>query len=179
MPKDQAIAKNKPVEQACSRKNAVNRLLELIKNNDNKPLIIKSKDGDEARLSKSSIGKLLSGVAVKKSITNGFTAEQHFAAASYIDNLFGNSIKILTSPDRKGDPNIKAIHRFVAPLFGSNVAYITVKEATEQGKRIYSVELIEMGKLEGYWNEDASSITTLGIASNPATSLPTNNNIEN
>jgi len=38
------------------------------------------------------------------------------------------------------------MHRFVAPLFGDNAAYITVKEATEHGKRIYSVELIEMRK---------------------------------
>ena len=35
------------------------------------------------------------------------------------------------------------------PLFTDNVAFITIKEATEQGKRIYSVELIEIGKLEG------------------------------
>jgi hypothetical protein len=41
---------------------------------------------------------------------------------------------------------VKAIHKFSAPLFGDNMAYITVKEAAEQGKRIYSVELIEIRK---------------------------------
>ena len=34
-----------------------------------------------------------------------------------------------------------------------------------------------MGKLEGYQNEDTSSITALGVASNPATSSPINSNI--
>jgi hypothetical protein len=34
-----------------------------------------------------------------------------------------------------------------------------------------------MGKLEGYQNEDTSSITALSVASNPATSSPINSNI--
>jgi len=40
---------------------------------------------------------------------------------------------------KSGDPNVKAMHRFVAQLFGNNATYITVKEAAEQGKRIYSI----------------------------------------
>ena len=156
-------------------KNAKIKLGTLIKNNGNEPLVIKSKDGEEAKLSKTSIQKLVSNEAVQKSIRNGFKREQHYAAASDIDNLFRNSVKVLSRPDRNNDPNVKAIHKFAAPLFGDNLAYITVKEATEQGKRIYSVELIEMGKLEGYQNEDTSSITALGVASNPATSSPTPN----
>jgi len=36
-----------------------------------------------------------------------------------------------------------------------------------------------MGKLEGKRNEDTSSITALGIASDPATSSPINANIKN
>jgi len=187
MSEQQAIAKNKPAEQAClapllyqigtSRKNAISRLSELIKANNN-ALIIMSRDGEEARLSNTSIRKLTSGIAVDKSVANGFTAGQHFAVASDIDNLFRNSTKVLTTPDRSGDPNIKAYHKFVASLYGDNVAYITIKEATEQGKRIYSVELMEMGRLEGKLNEDTSSITAPGIASNTATSLPIDSNIQ-
>jgi len=127
-------------------KNAKIKLGTLIKNNGNEPLVIKSKDDEEAKLSKTSIQKLVSNEAVQKSIRNGFKREQHYATASDIDNLFRNSVKVLSRPDRNNDPNVKAIHKFAAPLFGDNAAYITVKEATEQGKRIYSVELIEMRK---------------------------------
>ena len=170
--------KAKEYQNGTDRHNAVKRLAELIKSNNNEPLIVKSKDGEEARLSKNSIGKLVSNNATEKSVANGFTKEQHFAAAADIDNLFANSTKVLSRPDRSGDPNVKAIHRFAAPLFGDNAAYITVKEATEHGKRIYTVELIEMGKLEGKLNEDTSSITALGIASNPATNSPIKGNIQ-
>ena len=163
----------KEYQTGTNRRNAVERLTNLIKNNGNKPLIIKSKDGEVARLSKSSIGKLVSKDAVKKSTANGFTAAQHFAVAANIGKLFRDSTKVLTHPDKKGRPDIAAIHRFISPLFKDNAAFITVREETiGHGKRIYSVELIEMGKLEGYWNEGASSIAALGIASDPATSSP-------
>ncbi|MCL2283238.1 MAG: hypothetical protein FWC26_07970 [Fibromonadales bacterium] len=75
-----------------------------------------------------------------------------FAAAD-IENLFSNSVKIITHPDKKSDRNIRAIHRFVTPLYGDNVVFITVKEATIEGKRIYSIELIELGELEGKLDE--------------------------
>ncbi|MDR2582804.1 MAG: hypothetical protein LBC75_04915 [Fibromonadaceae bacterium] len=39
------------------------------------------------------------------------------------------------------------------------------------------VKHLKMGKLEGYLNEDTSSITALGVASNPATSSPIDSNI--
>jgi len=132
--------------KGTDRSSAVMRLENLIKSNNNQPIVIRSKDGEEAKLSKNSIQKLVSEDAIKKSVDNGFKREQHFAAVADIDNLFKNSVKVLSHPDRNNDPNIKAMHRFAAPLFGDNAAYITVKEATEHGKRIYSVELIEMRK---------------------------------
>ncbi|MDR2554112.1 MAG: hypothetical protein LBC64_01680 [Fibromonadaceae bacterium] len=132
--------------KGTDRSSAIMRLENLIKENNNKPLVIRSKDGEEAKLSKNSIQKLVSEDAVKKSIDNDFTREQHYAVVADIDNLFRNSLKVSTRPDRNNDPNVKAIHRFAAPLFDDNAAYITVKEATEHGKRIYSVELIEMSK---------------------------------
>jgi hypothetical protein len=133
-------------QRGTDRSSAVMRLENLIKSNNNQPIVIRSKDGEEAKLSKNSIQKLVSEDAIKKSVDNGFKREQHFAAVADIDNLFRNSVKVLSHPDRNNDPNIKAMHRFAAPLFGDNAAYITVKEATEHGKRIYSVELIEMRK---------------------------------
>jgi len=153
-----------------NRKEAALKLIGLIIDNGNEPILIKSRDGEEARLSRNSVNKLVSETSVKKSVNNGFTAAQHFAVASDIDNLFRNSVKVLTHADRNNDPNVVAMHRFATTLFGDNTAYITVKEATEQGKRIYSVELIELGKLEGILNE-----TRLKSSSNPASSFPTDN----
>ncbi len=157
--------------KGMSRKDAALKLAMLIKNNGNEPILIKSRDGEEAKLSKTSIGKLFSNPAIEKSMNNGFTREQHFAAVSDIDNLFANSVKVLTHPDKNGDPNIKAIHRFTTPLFGDNSAFITIKEATEQGKKIYAVELIGIGRLEGKLNEVKSKF----LASDTATNLPTHN----
>jgi len=168
---------NVPEEKAdmyrkgMSRKEAVLKLAVLIKDNGNNPILIKSGDGEEAKLSKTSIGKLFSNPAIEKSMNNGFTREQHFAAVSDIANLFANSVKVLTHPDKNGDPNIKAMHRFAAPLFEDNSAFITVKEASEQGKKIYAVELIEIGRLEGKLNE----VKSKSLASDTATNLPTHN----
>ena len=112
---------------------------------DNQTMLRNIRSGEEVRLSKSSIGKLLSNAAVAKSMNNGFTREQHYAVASDIDNLFANSVKVLIQPDKYGNPDVIAMHRFSVHIFGNNTAYITVKETKEQGKRMYSVELIEMG----------------------------------
>jgi len=111
----------------------------------------------------------MANTTVRKSLDNGFTREQHYAAASDIDSLFKKSVQVMSHADKYGDPNVKAIHRFAAPLFGDNVAYITVKESTEHGKRIYTVELMEIGKLEG----------VLDGARNASHSLPSSNFPEN
>jgi hypothetical protein len=48
-------------QKGMSLKNSVDKLRELLKDYSNEnPLIIKSKDGEEARLGRSSIGKLVS-----------------------------------------------------------------------------------------------------------------------
>ena len=127
-----------------------NRLLNLL--DCNNQMILTSKDGEEAKLSKSSIGKLMSEAAVKKSINNGFSRKQHYAAAAYIDKLFKISIKVLESPDKYNNPDVKAMHRFIAPIH-NDIAYITIKETTEHGKRIYTIELVEIEKLEGKLEE--------------------------
>jgi len=125
--------------------------------NDSQIMLRNAQNGDEVRLSKTSIGKMLSNAAVQKSINNGFTREQHYAVASDIDNLFVNSIKILEYTDKNGDPNL-FIHRYAAILYFSDaIAYITVRETKlikhkYVGKRIYSTEIIEIKKFEGILN---------------------------
>jgi len=136
-----------------TRAEARSKLFEQLGGNNE--LILKNdKDGEEARLSRSSIRKLTSDTAVEKSMANGFSAEQHYVVASDIISLFTASTKLFEHTDRNGDNNIKAMHRFVAPLnIGNVVAYITVKESSEHGKRIYSIEVIEMEKLAGIIRE--------------------------
>ncbi|GBU20482.1 hypothetical protein R80B4_00360 [Fibrobacteres bacterium R8-0-B4] len=142
------------------------KLLNLL--GENSEVVLENgNDGEEARLSKSSIGKLMSNAAVKKSMANGFTREQHYAAASDIDSLFRNAVKAFSHADRDGNRDVVAMHRFTAPLFGNNSAYITVKETTEHGKRIYTIELMEIGKLEGMLEEAKS-----GSATFPASNFP-------
>jgi hypothetical protein len=163
-----AEEKARMYESGVSLGKAKSRLYGLIEGNGGKPLTIKSKDGEAAELNKKSIDKMLS--AVYKSIQNGFTAEQHFAAVSNIDSLFENSAKVLTHLDNKNRRSITAIYRFIAPLFEDNAAFITVREIAESGKKIRSVELIELGKLDGKLNEVKSS-----FSSDPKTNLPASN----
>ena len=130
-------------------------------------IVIKNKDGEEGYINKSSASKIVN--ATRKSVKNGFTEEQHYAAAADIVNLYRNSIKILNHPDEKRRRNVESINRFVAPLYGDNVVYITGKEIIDGGKKIHSLELSGIGKLEG----------TVGVKSNlsptPATNNPAHN----
>jgi len=132
-------------------RDAENRLLGLL--GENNQAVLRNKDGEEAILTKTSIGKLLSEAAVKKTIDNGFARSQHYAAAAYIDNLFGESVKALTHSDKYGNPAV-TMHRYTASLFGGNIAYMTVKESKQhKAKRIYTIELVEIGALEGKLDE--------------------------
>jgi hypothetical protein len=79
-----------------------------------------------------------------------------------------NSVKVLSHPDKNGYGDV-TIHRFTALLFGHNVVYITLKEVNKYGKRIYSIELIELGKLEGIIKK---SIAQKSPAPFPASSFP-------
>lgn len=80
-----------------------------------------------------------------KSIDNGFTAEDHFHAVKQIKILFRNARQCSIGPDKNGDPNIKAIRRYMAKveLKGGRTAnaYITVKEYVRDENKIYSLEL--------------------------------------
>jgi len=163
--------KAKTYQQGISLDAAKAKLLKLIENSNEKPVVIKNpRTGEKARLNRKSIGKLLSNKTVGKSTANGFTEYQHFAVAADIDNLFRNATKVITHQDNKKRRSIEAIHRFVAPLFENNAAFITIRETTEYGNKIYSVELIELGKLEGKLLDVESN-----SSSNPATSFPVSN----
>jgi hypothetical protein len=128
------------------------KLEELI-GSDRRVLLKNRNDGDEAWLSMTSVKKLTARDTVRKSMDNGFTAEQHYAVASDIGNLYRNAVRVWSRPDAHGDKNV-FIHRFAVPLnFNKAVAYITVKESTEFGKRVHSAELMEIKKLGGILEE--------------------------
>ncbi len=112
--------------------------------------LVNKESGVEAVFSKQSFGKLISSKAVHKSIENGFTAAQHNAAVEQIQTLFENSFLLVERGDKAGDVNVKAIRRFASPVKVNGkwaLAWITTKESTEHGNRMYSVEMIELRAL--------------------------------
>ena len=136
-------------KRGMSFEEARRRLFELIGGQGNEIMLQNANDGDKARLNGKSIKKMTSGTAIRKSVENGFTKEQHFAAVSDIDTLYRNAVKVLSHPDKYGNPEV-VIHRFAAPLHVNDaIAYITVKESILHGKRVYSAELMKIKKLGG------------------------------
>jgi hypothetical protein len=145
--------------QGMSREEVKQRLFEMQKA---KPVLTNSMEGITVPLNSEGRGKMVSGLSVNKSIENGFTKEEHFAVVSDIDNLLENAIKVYEHPDGGGDPNIKAIHRLATPLqFRNGVAYITLKESLQHGKRLYSLECIKIGQLVGTLGKAREKIRTL------------------
>lgn len=103
--------------------------------------------GETAFITNKSIQKMRSEKAIKKSLDNGFTRNEHFEAVKNIKELFENSKKAFESEGKKqNDKNLK-IHRYNADLNINDKeanALITIKEVIEQGKRIYSLELEDL-----------------------------------
>jgi len=98
--------------------------------------------------------KIVSNKAVAKSEANGFTKAEHNAAAAIIDTLWKYASLGKSDADKDGDPNIRSVKRFVAPVFfrtgdgaKSAYAYITAKESVEHGHRIYSIEIEKLEAL--------------------------------
>ena len=114
--------------------------------------------GIEAQINAVQRNKILSNAATNKSIRNGYTRQEHNAAAAIIERLWRYAEQVEMRPDRDGDANIRTIGRFIAPVYFTEreaTAYITVKETRRDGHRIYSLEL---EKLEAPGeNPDAST----------------------
>ena len=104
----------------------------------------------EATFNHRSIGKLTSSAAVAKSQRNGFSAADHFTAVANIEKLFESSVKTNEREDDNHD--IEAVEHF-SSLFIVNkkpaLVTFTVKVTNNAGRKIYSIELMEMKKAEG------------------------------
>ena len=119
----------------------------------NQPLVNKA-GGMTATVSGRALGKMVSGSAVGKSIS----PEAHALAVANLDRLFGNALLSEIAPDRANDENIKAIHRFAAPMFlGDELLRVNllVKELArpDQGNRLYTVEAVEIAKPARNWTD--------------------------
>ncbi|WP_077389222.1 hypothetical protein [Helicobacter bilis] len=104
-----------------------------------------------AQISNKGLKKMMSDKAILKSITNGFTKEEHFAIAKDIENLYKRAKHIATQDDLKGnDTNLK-IHRYSNEVVINEKpakVLITAKEYLENGKKIYSVELDKIASVK-------------------------------
>jgi hypothetical protein len=104
--------------------------------------------GTTAKLSIKGLNKMTSGVAIKKSIDNGFTPQEHFEAVKNIVKLFENAELIKSHKDLKHGVESLKINRYVAQdKFKDGTKYdalITAKETIENGQRLYSLELDEI-----------------------------------
>lgn len=104
--------------------------------------ITNAHDGRIAQVSKKNISKMVSDKAIAKSVANGFSAMEHFNAVNDIESLYKNAIFKETTADKHGEIYLK-IHRYNAQFENAN-ALITLKETTEHGNKIYTLELEEL-----------------------------------
>lgn len=106
------------------------------------------------------INKMTSGVAIKKSVENGFSPKEHMTAAANVIKLFEDGKLVDEHKDNKvaeGEhTNVKSIKIIISPFKVNEKEYnakITVKENIQAGNKIYSVELLEIEKSGGYLNQ--------------------------
>jgi post-segregation antitoxin (ccd killing protein) len=140
---DWDLAAAKPIREAYNFNQARN----AVKQFQNKPLE-NTQTGMIVTLSRNNLDKMLSSKAVGKSES----AAGHSLAVANVDDLFRRSVLGWSKPDRAGNTNITAIHRFFAPLNvydHARLVKMTVKEfaSDNQGNKVYSVESIEFDEL--------------------------------
>ncbi|UXC19157.1 LPD38 domain-containing protein [Comamonas squillarum] len=121
--------------------------------------LINASTGMTAVLARNSLDKMLSGKAVAKSETPA----THAMAVANADSLFERAILGWSKEDRAGDPNIRAIHRFFAPLDvngRAKLVKLTVKESMSEDRQnpLYTIEAVELNeKMPGdAWLEAAA-----------------------
>ena len=105
--------------------------------------------GIEARISGNSLAKMESESATKKSVS----PRLHALAVANVDRLFASARVELSHPDSHGRREVKNVRRLGSVLFdpqtGSYVpAMLTVEEYERDGKRIYTVEAVDVAEYE-------------------------------
>ena len=129
--------------------------------------------GINASISSEGLNKMMSGPAIKKSIDNGFTPQEHFEAVGNVVALFKKSKLIAVRPDEKHNDQNVTIKRFVAQdtLQSGKEAdcLLTLKESYKNGHRIYSLELDEINKASLRWQptKDGKSVYQDSVTGSP------------
>ena len=137
---DEVKAEAKPLRIATTRRGAMECLKEIVLKSP-----FTSRSGLLARLSKRSLGKLVSHAAVVSS----FCPEAHYIAAANIDKLFSNAIEPWSfelNPN-KDNTGLKARRYLFAPLEYNEkitIVKITVKEyeGEDLQNKLYSIEAV-------------------------------------
>lgn len=132
-------------------------------------------NGDIVTIGSTGINKLVSNAATRKSIGNGYTLKEHNTAAANIVKLFKDSVLKETHDDYKvknGEhSNIKDIRIYQVDYAVNGKPFsgkITVKETVQHGKKLYSIELMEIEKPEGMLEQPPNNQQTT-----PASGLST------
>jgi len=79
---------------------------------------------------------------VHKSVSNGFTREQHYAIAEKIQTLWAEALQVAENADKNNLAGIR-IKRFAAPLLldgQTGYVVLTAKITEQHGNRVYSLE---------------------------------------
>ena len=109
--------------------------------------ITNKETGMQATIARKGTKEIISNV--KKSVTNGFSFNEHFAVANNLKEVFENANFAKKLSDTKhNDPRV-SIYRFNSAIIlnGKEAnALITLKEYLENGKRLYALELEELSK---------------------------------
>ena len=145
--------KDAPVYNLSNKVNLYQDLEEVedaLKELKGKP-INNEQTGTAAFVNSNQRGKLISEKAVTKSIKNGFSREEHYAAAALVGSIFPHAILHESNKDKGQFSKEISIRRYVANIRlknGNAYAKYTVKSSEENGQRIYSVELEELEKYQ-------------------------------
>ena len=112
----------------------------------NQPLVNRA-SGIVAQVSGGSLKKMLNAKAVAKSESPA----AHALAVANLDDLFARAVLGWSKPDEHGDSNIRAIHRFFAPMMRGDrpmLAKLTVKETAQVNRAnpLYTVEAVEFNE---------------------------------
>lgn len=109
--------------------------------------LLNTETGMQAVVSRNSLDKMLSAKAVGKSASPA----AHSLAVANLDALFERAVLGWSKPDREGDSNINAVHRFFVPMTRNGrelLVKLTVKEtAIERDPNpLYTVEAVDFNE---------------------------------
>ncbi len=116
-----------------------------------------SKDNYIATLGRGGIDKMNSGLARGKTNND----KLHAYTFANVGRVFSNSIQLETEADKNNNTNVKAVHKFYAPIYFERQLYavkITVKEFNAgTGNRLYSIEGIDINNESEYRGQSRGS----------------------